>query len=140
MLPTPTFSVQHLHPILVNFTAGLLPASIASDLVGRVTGKTSLRSTGWWTLCYAAAMTPLTVAAGFVWKRSVDGLVPLEPLFVHQWLGVGLAVFLIVMAMWRGLKHFRNEPPGIAYFVVTLLILAALMYQGSVGGSLAFGP
>jgi uncharacterized membrane protein len=140
MLPIPSFSIEHLHPILVNFTAGLVPASVASDVIGRVTGKLSFRHAAWWMLCYAAAITPLTAAAGFVWKKSVEAVTPPEVLRVHQWVGVALALLFIVMAVWRGAKHLRNEPPGDSYFVVAFAVLAVLMYQGSMGGTLAFGP
>lgn len=140
MLPTPTFSIQHIHPILVNFTAGLVPASITSDLIARLTGSSSLRRAGWWMLCYAAAITPLTVAAGFVWKRSVEAVLPPATLLVHQWLGVSLAAAFIVMAVWRGVQHFRDETPGDLYFALALSVLAILIYQGSIGGTLVFGP
>ncbi|HUZ07075.1 MAG TPA: hypothetical protein VMV89_06255, partial [Candidatus Paceibacterota bacterium] len=36
-----------LHPILVNFTAALVPVSVASDFIGRFCKAESLRSTGW---------------------------------------------------------------------------------------------
>ena len=38
-----------LHPILVNFTAALVPVSVGSDVLGWVFRKQSLRDTGWWT-------------------------------------------------------------------------------------------
>jgi len=33
----PLLSPEHIHPILVNFTASLVPASVFSDVLGRVT-------------------------------------------------------------------------------------------------------
>jgi uncharacterized membrane protein len=32
VLPLPSFRPEHVHPILVNFTASLLPASFISDV------------------------------------------------------------------------------------------------------------
>ena len=54
-LPFPTFTPDHLHPILVNFTSALMPASIASDAAGRIFRKASLHSAAWWMLIYATA-------------------------------------------------------------------------------------
>lgn len=48
-----------LHPILVNFTAALVPASFVSDVLGRFLRRESLRSAAWWMLLYAAIITPL---------------------------------------------------------------------------------
>lgn len=53
-----------LHPILVNFTAALVPASLLSDVLGRVLKRDTLLHAGWWMLLYAAAVTPLTALAG----------------------------------------------------------------------------
>ena len=49
-----------LHPILVNFTAALVPVSVGSDLLCRSFKREPLRQTGWWTLLYATAITPFT--------------------------------------------------------------------------------
>jgi uncharacterized membrane protein len=64
-----------LHPILVNFTAALVPASVMSDLLGRVLGRPTLSATGWWTMFYAAAITPFTALAGWWWLRSMTLIV-----------------------------------------------------------------
>src|SRR4051812_9647620 len=57
-------SAYKLHPILVNFTAALVPVSVGSDILGRIFGKQTLRDTGWWTCCFAAVITPFTAIAG----------------------------------------------------------------------------
>ncbi len=140
MLPAPAISPQHIHPILVNFTAGLVPASIASDLIGRSTRKTTFHHAAWWMLCFAAAITPFTAAAGFLWKQSVQAVTPADLLLLHQWLGIGLTAAFVGLAVWRGLLHHRNVNPGVLYFVVACTVLLALIYQGSIGGLMAFGP
>jgi uncharacterized membrane protein len=60
-----------LHPILVNFTAALLPVSLLSDLLGRLLKRDTLLHAGWWTLLFAAAVTPLTALAGWLWLRDM---------------------------------------------------------------------
>lgn len=138
-LPLPPFSWEHLHPILVNFTAALIPASVFSDLSGRLLRRESLRHAAWWTLLYAALVTPGTALSGWFWKRSIEAALSPELIAVHQWLGIGLAFAFPVLVMWRRGFHKRGESPGLAYFVTAVLTLLALMYQGHIGGSMAFG-
>lgn len=140
MLAMSTLSMEHVHPILVNFTAGLVPASLASDLLGRWTGKRSLHHTGWWSILYATLITPLTAIAGLMWKHSVEEFVPREALSLHQWLGMVLVGALIVLAYWRGRIHRRRDVPNVLYFAAAFIVVAALAAQGHVGGKLVFGP
>ncbi len=138
-LPLPPFSWENVHPVLVNFTAALLPASVFSDLLGALLRKGSLRHAAWWALVYAAAVTPATALAGWFWKRSIEAALSPELITVHQWLGIWLAFAFPALVLWRWRFHKRGEGPGAAYFVTAALTLLALIYQGHVGGSMAFG-
>jgi uncharacterized membrane protein len=138
-IPIPTFAPEHIHPILVNFTAALVPASFGSDVLGKITRRQSLHAAGFWMLIYAAAITPFTALAGFVWKRSVASALPPEQILVHQWLGISLAALFVVLGGWRWVLHSRDTNPGIAYLGLCLLLVLALMYQGALGGQMAFG-
>lgn len=140
LIPAPSFSPDHIHPILVNFTAALLPVSIGSDILGRSFRKQSLQDAAWWTLLYATAITPFTAIAGWLWKRSVVAGLPAETIFTHQWLGISLAVAFVILAIWRWSIYSRREPPGAAYLVVALIVVLALIYQGTLGGAMVFGP
>jgi uncharacterized membrane protein len=137
-LPPPSFSPDHLHPILVNFTAALVPASVGSDLLGRLLRKPSLHQAAWWMLIYAAAITPLTGLAGFWWKKQLGDALPPEIVLRHQWLGIGLAVSLLPLLAWRWRISRNHSEPGGAYLSVALALVAALVVQGSLGGLLLF--
>jgi uncharacterized membrane protein len=139
-IPLPSFAPEHIHPILVNFTAALVPASFSSDVLGRIFRKTSLHAAGFWMLIYAAAITPFTAIAGYVWKRSVGSALPPEQIMVHQWLGISLAVLFLVLGVWRWRLHSRDLAPGVSYFGFCLVLVLALVYQGTLGGQMAFGP
>ncbi len=130
---------HHLHPILVNFTAALIPASVVSDVLGKVTHRLSLTYAGWWMMLYAALITPLTAIAGWFWKEQVKAGLPAETIFLHQWVGFGLAIAFIGLAIWRGLLHKRDKKPGALYFLLAFAVLAALLYEGNLGGSMVFG-
>jgi plastocyanin/uncharacterized membrane protein len=136
---TPPRSPQELHPILVNFTAALLPLALFSDLLGRWLKRSSLHSVGAWMVLYAAIITPLTGAAGWWWKIQSAGALPPELIAVHQWLGTSLAVLFIVLAVWRWRLYRRNAVPTLPYLAFALLAVLALVYQGSLGGTMVFG-
>jgi uncharacterized membrane protein len=138
-LPLPSFSWQNIHPILVNFTAALIPASVFSDLLGRLLRRESLKHAAWWTLLYAALVTPFTALSGWFWKRSIEAALSADLIAVHQLLGICLAFAFPILVVWRWRFHSRGESPGLAYFVTAMLTLLVLMYQGHIGGSMAFG-
>jgi uncharacterized membrane protein len=125
-----------VHPILVNFTAALLPISVLSDILGRALAKPTLRDTGWWTLFFAAVITPFTAVAGwFFWMKDDNGVAGME---IHKWLGTSLAVVVIGLAVWRG-RFFRSDRwPSLIYLLVALAIVGALVYQGHLGGKQTF--
>src|SRR5215467_14682707 len=120
MLLLPSLSAQEIHPILVNFTAALIPASLASDMLGKTLRKQSLTHAAWWMLVYAAAITPFTVLAGWYWKRSVEAMLPPGTITVHQWLGTSLAVLFLALAGWRFGIHRKNRAPTVSYFLLAL--------------------
>ena len=135
----PPLSPQELHPILVNFTAALLPLALFSDLLGRWLKRSSLHSAAAWMVLYTAIITPLTGAAGWWWKIKSAGTLPPALIAVHQWLGTSLAVVFIALAVWRWRLYRRNAVPTLGYLVFALVAVLALVYQGSLGGAMAFG-
>ena len=135
----PPSKPQEFHPILVNFTAALLPLAFLSDLLGRFFKRASLNNAAAWMVLYAAAITPLTGIAGWWWKSTLHGSLPPEIIAVHQWLGTAMVLVLIALAAWRWKIQKRGEVPGAAYLVVTAIAVLALVYQGSLGGLMVFG-
>jgi plastocyanin/uncharacterized membrane protein len=132
-------SPQELHPILVNFTAALLPLAFLSDLLGRWLKRASLHNAAAWMVLYSAIITPLTGIAGWWWKSKVAAALPANVIAVHQWLGTSLVLILIGLAIWRWRIHKQNTAPGLAYLACAALSVLALIYQGSLGGLMVFG-
>jgi uncharacterized membrane protein len=132
-------SPQQIHPILVNFTAALVPLAFLSDLLGRLFGRRSFHAAGWWMILYAAAITPLTAAAGWWWKRNESPHMPPELIHIHQWLGTAAVFLFIGLALWRWSIHRREETPSGAYLLCAFIAVLALIYQGSLGGAMVFG-
>ena len=125
-----------LHPILVNFTAALVPVSVFSDFIGRLIKSEPLRHTAWWTLFYATAITPFTAITGWLFWVSDDNGV--RGMTIHKWLGTGLALLLFSLFAWRRQLHRRQEWPTLAYFIFGAVFVVALAYQGHLGGQQVF--
>ncbi|HEX4055246.1 MAG TPA: DUF2231 domain-containing protein [Tepidisphaeraceae bacterium] len=129
-------SSWRIHPILVNFTAALVPVSIFSDLAGRLFRRESLLTVGWWTMLYAGLITPFTAMFGWLfWMPDDNGV---KGMAIHKWLGTSLAALLIMLLVWRITIHRKKQSPGVAYLLVGICFVAALIYQGMLGGDQTF--
>jgi len=129
-------TVTKLHPILVDFTAALVPVSIFSDVIGRLFQIESARHTGWWTLFYATIVTPFTALTGWLfWMPDDTGVMGMA---IHKWLGTELTVLLFGLFLWRHNLHRQNQWPTMAYFIAGSIFIAALVYQGHLGGEQVF--
>ena len=136
---SPPTTPEQFHPILVNFTAALLPLAFLSDLLGLWSKRRALHAVGFWMMLYAAILTPFTAAAGWWWKHAAGPTLPTATITVHQWLGTVAAFGFIGLALWRWSFYRRDAAPTRAYLAVAAVLVLALVYQGSLGGSMAFG-
>lgn len=139
VLPLPKFSPEHVHPILVNFTAALIPASVGSDVAGRLLRKASLHTAAWWMLVYAAAITPFTALAGWWWKQRLGDTLSPDLILRHERLGFSLVFAFLALALWRDAAHRKQEVPGIPYLLFGGVLVVLLVVQGTLGGAMLFG-
>ena len=125
-----------LHPILVNFTAALVPVSVFSDFAGRFVKSESLRHAAWWSLFYATAVTPFTAITGWLfWMPDDNGAAGMT---IHKWLGTGLAALLFVLFAWRWKLRRQAKWASVPYLLLGVIFVAALAYQGHLGGTQVF--
>ena len=125
-----------IHPVLVNFTAALIPVSVFSDLAARLFRVASLRIVGWWTMLFAAVITPFTVVAGWLFWMPDDNGAP--GMTIHKWLGTGLAFVFLGLLAWRARLQAKDRAVTWLYFLIALAAVAALVYQGTLGGNQVF--
>ena len=137
---SPPKTPEEFHPILVNFTAALLPLALLSDILGRIFRRRSFHNAAWWMVLYAAVITPFTAAAGWWWKLTEGSALPAKLIAVHQWLGTTAVLLFVVLAIWRWSIHKRDASPSFSYLTFALIVVLALVYQGSLGGRMVFGP
>ena len=132
---------SHVHPVLVHFTTALLPVSLVSDVLGKFYDRSSLTPAAWWMLLYAALATPATALAGWMWAGDLTGTTvgAAGTMATHQWLGTILTICFLILALWRGWAFQLREKPSPAYFAFAVVTVAALMYQGYLGGKMTLG-
>lgn len=122
-----------LHPILVNFTAALVPVSVASDAAARYLKNISLRATAWWTLLYATVITPFTAVAGWLfWMKDDNGVTGMA---VHKWLGTSLVVLLAFVFLWRKKIRQSDDWVSLPYLAVAAVLVGLIAVQGHLGGA-----
>lgn len=129
-------SFTKLHPILVNFTAALIPCSVAADLGGRWKKNQELRATAWWAMLVAGLVTPFTAITGWLfWMHDDQGVLGMT---IHKWLGTSLGFLVVAMLLWRRRFRLRREWPSAGYLVVAVAIVLLLVVQGTLGGQQVF--
>lgn len=128
--------VTKLHPILVDFTAALVPVSVATDLLARVLKNDEFRITAWWSMVIATIITPFTVIAGWLfWASDDNGDMGMT---IHKWLGTALGVLIIGLFFWRRKFRAKRIPVDYFYLAVAILFVVALVIQGTLGGQKVF--
>jgi uncharacterized membrane protein len=134
-----------LHPVIDHFSIALLVVAVVIDLVALLfSQRPSLRHTAL-TLMIIGAIA----AAGSFWTGELEGdrvwnLVT-DPkihnvLRLHAQLGYYLMIAFGVLALWRILVEFVGfmRATRQIYLLVAVVAVAALFYQGSLGGELVY--
>ena len=133
-------SWSHIHPVLVHFTTALFPVSFVSDAAGRYAKRASLTDSAWWMLFFGALATPLTALAGWLWAAQNGPASVDDPMLAtHRLLGLALVPAFAAMAIWRGRIFILSRKPGLVYLAVAAVVIAALLYQGYLGGKMTLG-
>ncbi|MCP9888910.1 DUF2231 domain-containing protein [Cyanobium sp. ATX 6A2] len=154
-----------IHPNLVHFTIGLFVIAIVFDIAGALfplekrlfrflalpVTRAGFHDVGWYNLLACAAVTFLTVAAGFyemllaVPIKGVSSVFGLGGPATMLWHGVGgVVVLLLIVAMtvWRGLQRFRwrrdlGREVQWSYLLAGLGLFVLIGVHGTLGAQLA---
>ena len=153
-----------IHPNLVHLTLGLFIIAILFDIAGTLfalekpilkflalpTLRSNFYDVGWYNLVAAAAITFLTVAAGFFEillaqppsdEKSAWGLGAGSTMILH---GVGGALLLgviVAMTVWRGWQRYRSRQQSKqqvrwSYLALGIVMVAVLFVHGTLGAHL----
>jgi uncharacterized membrane protein len=154
-----------IHPNLVHFTIGLFVIAITFDLAGALyplekrlfrflqlpVTRAGLHDVGWFNLLACAAVSFLTVGAGFyemlLAQPAAAGTstIGLDSATTMLWHGVGgVAILLVIVAMtvWRGFQRFAwrhdlGRQVQWSYLLVGVLMFVVVGVHGTLGAELA---
>lgn len=154
-----------LHPNLVHFTIGLFVIAIVFDLAGALfplekrlfrflalpVTRSGFHDVGWYNLLACAALSFLTVAAGFYEMllavpigevRSDFGLGSMATMLWHGVGGVVVLLLIVAMTIWRGLQRFRwrrdlGRQVQWSYLLAGLGLFVLIGVHGTLGAQLA---
>src|SRR6266567_1362564 len=128
-----------LHPALVHFPIALVSVSFITDLLGRLSNRSSLRAAGFWTLIGALIGGGAAAAAGY-FDMTHDALgETYKYVDFHQDIGWILVGAVVVLTLWRWLVYARKDrPPGMIYLIAALLVLGLTLFQGWYGGEMVY--
>ncbi|WP_043368397.1 DUF2231 domain-containing protein [Cyanobium sp. PCC 7001] len=154
-----------VHPNLVHFTIGLFVIAIVFDIAGALfplekrlfrflalpVTRAGFHDVGWYNLLACAAVSFLTVAAGFYEMllavpipggRSDFGLGSASTMLWHGVGGVVVLLLIVAMTVWRGLQRFRwrrdlGRQVQWSYLVAGLGLFVLIGVHGTLGAQLA---
>lgn len=122
------------HPVIVHFPIAFFPAALFTAVVGRRRPA------------FAAPVQFLVVAGGIVapisalfgWFNGGFSLTDPDPLLmVHRWLGTGIGVGGLLLAIWAWRRPWEDRGAGM--ILALTLMTIAIVVQGWFGGSLVHG-
>jgi uncharacterized membrane protein/ferritin-like metal-binding protein YciE len=127
--------LHELHPSLVHFPLALVPASLALDIVGRLTGSQALMNTARVLMPVAAATGAVAGVAGLIAQETVnaEGRAH-DTLVTHRNLNVALLGLTVALATAR----VTRQRPGWGYLAAGLGGVAGMNYTAYLGGKLAY--
>ena len=128
-----------LHPAFVHFPIALVVFSFATDVLGRLLNKPSLRAAGFWSLIGALLMGAVTAATGYYdFGRDALGETARYVDF-HMDMGWILVGCVVVLTAWRWFAYARRDlSPGIPYLCAALLVMGFTLFQGWYGGEMVY--
>jgi uncharacterized membrane protein len=122
------------HPMIIHFPIAFFPAALFTAVVGRRRPA------------YSAPVQFLVVAGGIVapiaallgWFNAGFALVDGDRLLlVHRWLGTGIGVGGLLLAIWAWRRPWEDRGAGM--IVSLTLMTIAIAVQGWFGGALVYG-
>ncbi|MDR6560106.1 MULTISPECIES: c-type cytochrome domain-containing protein [unclassified Arcicella] len=126
----------HFHPVVVHLPIGMLMIAAILELISRKKGLESLQPAIAPILFWG--MITAVISCIFGYLLSTSGEYNEETLFLHQWMGIGVA--LVALAAWYMKVNWQQDPTmKKAYMPAVYLIVILLTGTGHLGGNMTHG-
>lgn len=119
--------------VSVSLLSGWLPVTLRIAAVAAVVAAVSRRDRRWWTRAVPVALVVATVVAAVVSVLVNEALAMPETLPAQVWIWLGVAVFALVVAVWRGVAWRRLVAAG-------AMLLAVVAAVGTVNQFVGYYP
>ena len=131
----------HAHPISVHIPNGVLPVGVVFLILALFFQLPSLELASFYNLIAVVLAMPLVIFFGYIdWKNRYKG--KMTSLFMSKIVcGVFVAVVGMLLLIWRMIDPEVAGPGSanrLAYLIVHLLMMAAAVFAGYLGGKLVF--
>ena len=130
----------NVHPLFVHFPIALLMACVVFYIVGIIFKKGNLLIAGKWTLYLGTLSATFAVWTGLRAAETVEhGGGTHQIMMAHQYLGITILVSSVVLSLWLLFSKTNVPAKGRTFFVLALLVQAAiLIQQADFGGRMIF--
>lgn len=130
----------NIHPLFVHFPIALLLTSTAFYFLGTLFRKQDLLAVGKWELYLGTLSAAVTVWTGLQAAKTVPhGGGVHEIMMAHQYLGFAVLGLSLALSAWVFFSKANIPARGKPAFLLTLLVLAAVLTQGAdLGGRMVF--
>lgn len=131
--------IPNWHPVFVHFTVALLSVSLGLFIVGKFAKCDQATLVAKWNLWIGAAISLLTLAAGFYAYNTVAHDTPShEAMTEHKNLALITLALLLPVVVWSVLLHRRNKEFGVAFLGLFLVVGAMLASTAWHGGEVVY--
>ena len=122
--------LREVHPAVVHAPIALLPLALVADVLGRVTGRRSLREAGRHLMPVAAVGAAAAALTGLVAQHEVqaDGRAR-DMLVTHRNVNLTVVGLTTLLATWR----WRQRAPSSGYLALGLAGVGLLGYSAYLG-------
>jgi uncharacterized membrane protein len=130
-------TINHIHPLLTDFPAALLPVSVGLSLASQ--RWPNLRQSAWITLILGTAGAILAFVSGDATAEALSA--PLQTLVQpHQILAILTTLTFLGLTIWRWQAQRKGKEVigTLPYTVLSVVGLGLLIVTGMYGGSLVF--
>jgi uncharacterized membrane protein len=138
--------IPNLHPVFVHFTVALLSVSTGLFVVLQLLGlklsehlRLQLRTVACWNLWLGAAITVITVAAGFYAYNTVaHDAASHAAMTDHRNWALATAPLFIAIALWSVVRIWRGKQLGSPFVIALLIAQIFLLSTAWRGGEVVY--
>jgi len=132
--------LQNIHPLIVHFPIGLLPAAVLLYVLAWLAKKESWAWTGLWLLGLGTLGAAAAVASGLYGAEGVmvAPAVREHLLMNHERIMLGVLALSVILSVWAWLARPMPLKGGVVFLLLLAVLLAGLTVGADFGGRMVY--